>query len=462
MNFNWALSLIYHSIILIVHWIIKKPMQFIIILLVFTFLFNGFIFVTGRSLKDGNIQYLQNLHFCARNEGIDPNKKYIILRLDDVQSYYLKELTIKMLNEWISRKMPYTVAIIPLNLTEDPEMTRYLRQNKCSIEIAQHGFSHRADIAEFKDLSESVAYKKLNQWLEILNKITNQKIITFIPPENIYSTWTVEAAKKNNFKIISWEWDGLFDYSATSFNFDTDTLNSVDVVIDTSKSDAALNWFSIIMLHPQDYIGEDGEEDPIQYEKYIELLDKLENEWFAFTTMQDYYNFMSKIWWEEVFYDAEIKKDKKKRLSVVSDDVTASWTEMLHNEITKDNYLRKSKLIDSPSWMNNYNYISNNYLILGWNISEDNVENVYINEYQLTGFQSWDRTFTYILNTDFWNLKEWENIYEIYFEKQWDKIFKESIVFYYSQDRTQYDKYTEKLLTRLNNEARDTVPSPKY
>jgi len=59
--------------------------------------------------------------------------------------------------------MPYTVGIIPLNLTEDPEMTRYLRQNKCSIEIAQHGFSHRSDIAEFEDLPESVANKKLNQ-----------------------------------------------------------------------------------------------------------------------------------------------------------------------------------------------------------------------------------------------------------------------------------------------------------
>jgi len=32
------------------------------------------------------------------------------------------------------------------------------------------------------------------------------------------------------------------------------------------------------MLHPQDYIGEDGEEDPIKYKRYIELLDKLESE----------------------------------------------------------------------------------------------------------------------------------------------------------------------------------------
>ncbi|NDK09563.1 DUF2334 domain-containing protein [Candidatus Gracilibacteria bacterium] len=405
---------------------------------------------------------MQNLHFCARNEDIDPNKKYIILRLDDVQSYYLKELTIKMLNEGISRKMPYTVGIIPLNLTEDPEMTRYLRQNKCSIEIAQHGFSHRSDIAEFEDLPESVANKKLNQGLEILNKISNHEIITFIPPENKYSTGTVEAAKKNNFNIISGEGDGLFDYSATSFNFDTDTLNPVDVVIDASKSDAELKGFSIIMLHPQDYIGEDGEEDPIKYKRYIELLDKLESEGFAFTTMHDYYNFIRKTGGEDVFYDSEIKKDKKNILPVVSNDVTSSGTEIINNEITKKNYLKKSKLISIPRWINNYNYISAKYLILQGNISEDNVENVYINEYQLAAFKSGDRKFTYKLNTHFGNLQEGENTYKIYFEKAGVKTFKESIVFYYSQDRAQYDKYTEKLLTRLNNEAIDTISSPKY
>lgn len=454
MNFSWIWTVVIHAIIIIINWIIKKPVQFIILLLVFAFFFSGFLFISKSSLYDSNISYIQNYHSCGRTSEIDPNKKYIILRLDDVQSSYLKDLTIKMLNEWFNRKMPFTLAVIPLELENDPQMLSYLKGNNCNIEIAQHGFNNRNDIAEFQDLPESVASNKLEQWLKILNEITDQKIITFIPPENIYSTGTAISAKKKKFKIISWEWNALFDYSAATYNFDTLKLNTVDYVINQCEEEIVRKGFSIIMIHPQDYVDENGKEDPAKYKEYIKLLDTLENEWFAFTTMYDYYNYLEKEDLAESFYDSSIKKLRNKRDNTLSN----SWTEISlekeedeKNKITRYNYLKKSEIISFPKWVNNYNYITNNHLILNWKIDEEEVDAIYINDYKLRLFKPWDKSFSYILNTEkYINLKKWKNIYNIYFEKNWVKELKEKIVFFYNTDWTELVLYEEILLKRLN------------
>lgn len=447
MQYSWIWIFIVHIIVIVFHWIIKKPIHSLIILLVFTFFIVWGIYTSKTSINsDNNIKLIKNYSSCFhfKHQKIDGNKKYIILRLDDIQSYYLRDLSFKILNEAIKRDMPLTLAVIPLNLLDDNEMVDFLKENSCKIEIAQHGFNNRNDFPEFQDLPEAVADNKFKQGLKILNNISKKKIITFIPPENVYSTGSALSAKKNKFKIISWEWDALFDYSSTTYNFDTNKLNSVDFIINQCKKDAEIKWFSIIMIHPQDYIDENWNEDPVKYKEFIKLLDGLEKEWFEFTTMRDYYYFLNKNGEANNFYDSHTNKKWKHINSLLSN----SWSKE-NNKITLNNYLKKSDVIFSPVWINNYNYITNDFLILKWNV-DNNINSVYINDYKLTFFKPWDRQFNYILNSDYWNIIEWKNTYNIYFEKDWIVQLKESLVFYYNEDWRELWYYEEDLLDELN------------
>lgn len=305
MNVGWGFTILFHFFILIIKWLRKKPIHFAIFLFVFIFFSSGFLLLSKTSLVNSNLTYLQNHHGCIKKE-INPDKKYIILRLDDIQSSYLRGITIKMINEALSRQIPYTLAVIPLNINKDPLIVNYLRQNKCNLEVAQHGFNNRDDVPEFQDLPVAVADDKLERGLELLSKVTNKKIITFIPPNNVYSTGTSISAKKHNFKVISWEWDWYFDYSASTYDFEKNQLFRVEDVVELCIEESNLKWFSIIMLHPQDYIDNNWNLDENKYSQYIKLLNILESEWFEFTTISTYYNFLHKNWSNINFFDNTI------------------------------------------------------------------------------------------------------------------------------------------------------------
>lgn len=305
---NWWWTFIIHTIIILVHWIIKKPIHFLIILLVITFFSTQILFLAKNSVISNNFAFLQNYHVCFNDKEIDKNKKYVILRLDDIQAWYLSNLSIKMMNEWLDRGIPFTLGIIPNNLITDNIMVKYLKQNQCNLEIALHWADNREGIPEFFDISENEAEHKLDAWLKLLKSITDKEITTFIPPDNVYSTGTISAAKNKQFKIISWEWDSYFDYTASTYFFDKKKMSDINSIVEKSSIDAKNKWFAIIMVHPQDYIDDIWIIDPIKYKQYINLLDSLEDQWFSFTTMNGYYNYLKKEWIKIDFFDRTVKK----------------------------------------------------------------------------------------------------------------------------------------------------------
>lgn len=305
---NWWGTFIIHTIIILVNWIIKKPIHFLIILLVITFFSTQILFLAKNSIISNNFAFLQNYHECFNDKEIESNKKYVILRLDDIQASYLSDLSIKMMNDWLNREIPFTLAVIPINLNTDSKITNYLKKNQCDLEVALHWFNNRDGAPEFKDISEKDADIKLDAWLEQLKKVTDKKIITFIPPDNIYSTGTINAVKNKQFKIISWEWDAFFDYTVSTYFFDKKKLSDVDYIVKKSLDDSVNRWISIIMIHPQDFIDDIWNVDPIKYKQYIKLLDSLKKEWFSFTTMQDYYDYLKKSWKKIDFFDRTVKK----------------------------------------------------------------------------------------------------------------------------------------------------------
>ena len=152
---------------------------------------------------------------------------------------------------------------------------------------------------------------------------------------------------------------------------------------------------------------------------------------------------IKKIWnkLNNNFYSQEAKIKETKE--------TSTWTTQKNNvqKITKDNYIKDSKIIISPKRVDNYNYITNKNITLTWKV-EELVDNIYINNNK-ANYTPWENFFTYNLS----NLKIWENKLNIYFEKNNEKKLKETVTFFYNKNKEKLKEYEENLLKRLNKEA---------
>lgn len=291
MEFTGGLTLITHSIILFLKWIIQRPLQFLIVFVVFGLtILSTVIILRGSFGINNNYSFLKNFNRCDNVTSIAAGNKYVILRIDDIQAHSFREVSMKMINDGLDRGMTFTLGVIPLGLTDDEVIVDYLSNNSCNFEIALHGWNHRRDVPEFDGLSELAAQSKIRQGKEILERIIDESIVTFIPPNNVYSEGTFLALKKEGFSVVSSEGDSYFDYSAATYNFSTSELNPVDLVLNDCKKDMKRKDFCIIMLHPQDYTNNDGKLSQEKYAKYLKLLDELEKEQFAFTTMRKYFS----------------------------------------------------------------------------------------------------------------------------------------------------------------------------
>ncbi len=66
----------------------------------------------------------------------------IVLRIDDIQANYNKDIEIKMLDELKKRNLTASLGVIPVSLFEDKEISKYLTENRCDFEIALHGYDN--------------------------------------------------------------------------------------------------------------------------------------------------------------------------------------------------------------------------------------------------------------------------------------------------------------------------------
>jgi hypothetical protein len=216
-------------------------------------------------------------------------EKQIILRLDDVQAYTWGGVTFRMIDDTLALDMPMLLGVIPAGLEEDQKMLNYLKANACNAEIALHGWDHQDDPPEFAGISEEEAYQKIVKGKEVLSQITDKPVITFIPPHNQYSSGAKEALIKTDFRVISSEGDGEFDYTASTYDSEKEILNSVSKVVERCREGLEINNRCVIMLHPQDY-ATDFELDEEKYALYLELLEELRKLDASFVRVEDLVN----------------------------------------------------------------------------------------------------------------------------------------------------------------------------
>jgi len=103
-------------------------------------------------------------------------------------------------------------------------------------------------------------------------------------------------------------------------------------------------------------------------------------------------------------------------------------------DLTIDKYQSKSKLIVSPDYVDRYNFITKDDVLLKWK-NPTNVEAVYVNDYKLANFKPGWTDFYYRLKESVWNLKAWRNDYKIFFEIGGKKELQEELAFIYYHDK---------------------------
>ncbi len=219
------------------------------------------------------------------------SEKTVVLRVDDIQAYTWRETSMKMIDDAISRNIPLTLGIIPINLSDDVELVSFLKDKRCQVEFGLHGLTHSAPAgaatAEFGEYTKEEALSKIAEGQRMLTAITPDQIVSWIPPLNIQSSGTIDALRELGFTHLSAEGEGKFDMDAYTFIYGSNVLVSPEKVVEKCKSAFESSNHCIIMLHPQDFaIGLNHNEE--KYSKYyLGLLDALAKEGVTFARLKD-------------------------------------------------------------------------------------------------------------------------------------------------------------------------------
>lgn len=154
-----------------------------------------------------------------------------------------------------------------------------------------------------------------------------------------------------------------------------------------------------------------------------------------------------------------------KKKSQLINNITNTWAtiedsntddkDILEDDFSIDDFQKDSSIIIKPSYVEKYNFVTKDDILLEWKVDEWTQE-VWINEYKLSWYKAWDKTFFYRLKTSYDSIKEWLNSYKIYFVINWEKVFKEEIFFMYYKNQNTLDEEKAKLEKTLYEEYKST------
>lgn len=281
---------------------IKIFLSAIIILLVIFVTWKNLIslFVITANEKTSVFSIVRD-QFCIQRiqaPSFDKNQKLVVLRLDDVQAFSWRDISMKIIQDSYRYNAPIVAWVIPKWIYSDPELIRFLKRESCNMEIALHGWDHFGIkttiepfryITEFWDAEYLDARNRVSMWKEYLQPLTNnKKIVSFIPPFNIISDEALRGVYDEWIKITSALWDWIYDYHSSTYNFDEKRIVQVNEILSNCDDAFVTFWLCVIMIHPQDYARPDKTLDTDLYnEYYIEMLDSLVKRNVVFVTFSD-------------------------------------------------------------------------------------------------------------------------------------------------------------------------------
>ena len=251
---------------------------------------NGILVTKSALSKTSNIEFLSTFYSPCTPIPAHLSNRMVVLRIDDIQAFGWEDISERMINDAEKEDVPMVLGVIPHDLTWPNPMYQYLKKINCSVEIAQHGLLHQGEhvqeTPEFQDLTESQADEKIRAGKKILAGITNQPVITFIPPENVYSTGTAISLKKNGFLVLSSQGKRHFDYTAATYDFQEQQPVPVSNIVEKCDEKFKKTDVCVVMLHPQDFVT-NGTLDPEKYRIFGDLIAAFRQKNVTFVRFRD-------------------------------------------------------------------------------------------------------------------------------------------------------------------------------
>jgi hypothetical protein len=135
----------------------------------------------------------------------------VVIRIDDVVTYFCEEAGLVAINTVIDLKTPICVGIIANGLTADKTFAKSLNKIAQSeyVEIVSHSFLHN----DYTGNTYDWQYADLEDAEAEIAKVTGLRPTTFIPPRNTYDETTIQAVKDfSDLNLMSaqcsWKRDG--------------------------------------------------------------------------------------------------------------------------------------------------------------------------------------------------------------------------------------------------------------
>lgn len=237
--------------------------------------------------------YFESHQTCHR-EHHSTEGKLVILRLDDVRSDIWSDISIRMITDALKLKAWPVLGVIPNNITQDPYLYGYLVRHHCNPEIALHGYTHEKDgdydQPEFAELDYNTAHSRLTTGMELISGLTRgNPLVTFIPPQNTYSSQTRDAVRDLGFQIISGDsGNSIFDLDTATKLYesqDEGLVSPTDILAECERA-ITRKPFCIVTTHPQDF-ATNNKLDEAKYQNFLELIALLRDNDYHFVTFKD-------------------------------------------------------------------------------------------------------------------------------------------------------------------------------
>lgn len=273
----------------------KKIIPISIAVLAGMLVFANFIHLVAPYVKNATqaLLYVENVaRDCKPNE-VQITNKLVVLRIDDIRGDLWTDVGVKMIRDATRLDVRPVLGVIPENIKQDIGFYQFLKNNQCNFEIAQHGLTHNYkgdyDKPEFGVATYDEAYIAIEKGKSILSELVWDHIITFIPPQNIYSQDTGKAITDLGFSVISGdEGNGIYDLDTATklYEFDDESLVTAEEILAECDIAVKRKNLCVIATHPQDY-ATNFKFDAQKYEEYLGVIDTLKENGYSFVTFYD-------------------------------------------------------------------------------------------------------------------------------------------------------------------------------
>ena len=234
--------------------------------------------------------------FAALTGGFlrNPQNRFIVIRVDDVQDFAFRDAQLFLLNHSIENSIPLSLAVIAGMFGEDAEILETTRLAVASgCEVGAHGWKHEnlANLSLREQLA--ILFQAKNRIKELLGIDTQ----LLIPPMFSFDNNTISAMDEEAYAIMSTCTDyhkpryvsGIRNIPATvelsTLSGNVWQMKSVDAVSAEVERSFESYGYAVIVTHPQEFMS-NGQINQTAKESYVNLLAKL-GETYEFTTFEN-------------------------------------------------------------------------------------------------------------------------------------------------------------------------------